>query len=366
MPRRDTPPGFSIALAAVPIFLPRLVRLPVAILLVAIACAACGSSRGSGTSSAARPATTSSTSSTSSTTTSTGTGTGATTQSTTSTAPLPGAGHPQIIVGDKNYSQQFILGQLYVQALSAEGFSVNLDQNIGPIDVTLQALKSGALSMYPEYLNVFNGSVAGYTHGFRTQLGAFIAAQRYAVSHGLQLLAPTPFSDTSALAVTDAYAAANHLRTISDLGRVSSTLTLGGPPQFAQSTPGLPSLGTVYGVVPATFKPMAIGDQYPALNNGSVQAADVNTTDGELATGDYQLLRDPRRMFGYGNVVPVVSAHTLAAEGPAFSETIQRVDDTLTTTVMRQLDEAVDLGQDPAAVAKQFLQTHGLLTPAPF
>lgn len=339
----------------------RVIRLSVAILATAFACAACGSAGSSTTIPPAQPATTRSTPSSSTGTTSAGS-----TQSSTTTSPLPGAGRPQIIVGDKNYSQQFVLGQLYVQALTAEGFSVNLDQNIGPIAVTVQAVKSGSLSIYPEYLDVYNASVAGYHHGFRNLLGAFDAAQRYAVAHGMQLLAPTPFSDTAAIAVTDAYAAANHLRTLSDLARVAGTLTLGGPPQFAQSDPGLPSLGSDYGVVPANFKPMAIGDQYPALNAGTVQAADVNTTDGELATGDYQLLRDPRGMFGFGNVVPVVSAKALVAEGPAFTETIQRVDDELTTAVMRQLDEAVDLGQDPAAVAKQFLQTHGLLTPTPF
>ena len=33
---------------------------------------------------------------------------------------------------------------------------------------------------------------------------------------------------------------------------------------------------------------------------------------------------------------------------------------------MRQLNQAVDVsGEDPAAVAKQFLETHGVIPPAP-
>jgi osmoprotectant transport system substrate-binding protein len=109
---------------------------------------------------------------------------------------------------------------------------------------------------------------------------------------------------------------------------------------------------------------MAVGDQYSALNSGTIQAADVNTTDGQLATGDYIVMRDPRRVFGWGNVVPVVSAKAAAAEGSAFTDTIQRVDDRLTTATIRQLNYAVSIaGQDPATVARQFLQTHGLLTP---
>ena len=205
----------------------------------------------------------------------------------------------------------------------------------------MQALKNGSLTVYPEYLNTFNTAVAGYRHGFRTLLDAYDGAEHYALSHGMQVLAPTPFSDTSAIAVTVAYAAQNHVRGIGDLAHLTAGLTLGGPPQFQQGTPGLPALNDVYGFVPIGYRPMAVGDQYSALNNGAIQAAEVNNTDGQLATGDYAVLRDPRRVFGWGNVVPVVSAKAMVTEGPAFADTIQRVNDTLTTATIRQLNYAV-------------------------
>ncbi|HET8978603.1 MAG TPA: glycine betaine ABC transporter substrate-binding protein, partial [Solirubrobacteraceae bacterium] len=272
-----------------------------------------------------------------------------------------------ITVGDKNYTEQFVLGQLYVQALTAAGFNATLNQNIGPTQVTMQALKQGSLSMYPEYLNVFNTVIAGSKRSYRTQLGAFQAAQKYAESHGLQLLPPTPFSDTAALAVTDAFASENHLHTIGDLSRVAGQLTIGGPPQFQQGTPGLPALASTYGVVPAGFKSMPIGDQYAELDSNTVQAADVGTTDGELATGDYQVLSDPRQVFGWGNVVPVVAGKVIAEEGPAFVDVIERVDQALTTNAIRQMNELVDVAKlNPSDVAKQFLQTHHLLSPSAY
>jgi len=322
---------------------------------IALACVACGKSAASPA--PTRPASTQRSAATATTTTDTST--------TTSTTPaLPGTGKPAISVGDKNYTEQFILGQLYVQALQAQGFSATLNQNIGPTEVTMQAMKAGSLSIYPEYLNVFNSAVAGYTRRFRTQLGAYKAAQRYATAHGLELLAPTPFSDTDGIAVTDAYGQENRLRSIGDLRRVDTQLTMGGAPQFQQAAPGLPTLAESYGVVPAAFKPLAVGDQYSALNAATIQAAYVSTTDAELATGNYQLLGDPHQIFGFGNVVPVVAGKVLAEEGPAFMDIIQRIDDRLTTDAMRQMNELVDVAQeDPATVAKEFLQTHGLLTP---
>ncbi len=277
------------------------------------------------------------------------------------TAPLPGTGKPQITVGDKNFTEQFVLGELYKQALQAQGYNVLLNRNIGPTEVTIPAVKSGRIDLYPEYLSVWNTSVAGDGRRFASEHRAYLDGQRYALAQGLQLLAPTPFSDTAAIAVTRPYAEANELDELADLRRVAATLTFGAPPQFQQDPTGLPAMQQAYGFAPVSFTTLAVGAQYQALDQGKVQAADVNTTDGQLTSDKYELLGDPLRVFGWGNVVPVVSARAMAAEGPAFPETIDRVDALLSTAVMRRLNAAVDIyGQSPAAVAKQFLQAHGL------
>ena len=330
---------------------------PVAGLAIAIALAL-------GAGGCATAAHTTSTRSTTVTRTSSAPATQTTVTSSTPTSTLPGAGQPPVTIGDKNYTEQFVLGQLYLQALRAQGFTVTINQNIGPTDVTLQALETGALTMYPEYLNTFESAIAGYRHGFRSSIAADHAAERYGLAHGLALLEPTPFSDTDAIAVTVAFAHHNRLRSILDLRRVAATMTLAGPPQFQTSAPGLPALSAAYGVTPGAFRGLPVGAQYAQLNTGSVQAAYVNSTDGQLASGDYLVLSDNRRIFGWGNVVPVVSAAALAKEGPVFANTVERVDRALTTPVMRRLNAAVDVAkQDPAAVATQFLETHGLLEP---
>jgi osmoprotectant transport system substrate-binding protein len=282
--------------------------------------------------------------------------------STTTARTLPGAGKPQVTIGDKNFTEQFLLGELYAQALSAQGYTVQLNRNIGPTEVTMQAIYSGRLDMYPEYLSVWNSDIAGYKRGFGTAQAAYRAARRYARVHGLRLLAPTPFSDTPGIAVTSAYGSTHRLRTIADLRKVAATLALGAPPEFQQAAGGLGTLENVYGFVPATFTPLAIGAQYQALNQGTVQAAEVNTTDGQLGSGDYTVLRDPAKVFGWGQAVPVVPVKVLAAEGPAFAATINRVSGLLATAAMQELNAQVDVyQQDPATVAKEFLQAHGLV-----
>jgi glycine betaine/choline ABC-type transport system substrate-binding protein len=282
--------------------------------------------------------------------------------STTSTSSLPGTGRPPVTIGDKNFTEQFVLGELYSLALQAQGYTVMLSRNYGSTEVTLGALDSGRLGMYPEYLGTWDSDVAGYKRSFRSPRAAYRAGQQYAAAHGLQLLRPTPFSSTGAIAVMRAYAAEHGMHGLEDLRDVAAVLTLGAPQEIQQSPTGLPLLEQVYGFVPASFKALDVGAQYQALDQGVVQAAYAGTTDGELTSGRYSLLRDTRHAFGWGNVVPVVSARVLAAEGPAFKATIDRVSALLTTRVMRQLNAAVDIGhQDPAVVAKQFLQAHGLV-----
>lgn len=323
---------------------------------IALALSACGSGGSGSTGREAKSATTAAVPS----------ATSASTSTTSTPGQLPGTGKPQIVLGDKNFTEQFVLGELYKQALEAQGYNVLLNRNIGPTEVTIPAVESGRVDIYPEYLSTWDGSVAAYGHAFGSRAAAYLAGQHYALEQGLQLLNPTPFADTQAVAVSRPYAAEHGLRSLDELGKVGPTLTFGGPLQFQKDPAGLPAIEEAYGFVPATFAPLEVGAQYQALDRATVQAAEVNTTDGELTSGRYVLLRDPRRVFGWGNVVPVVSARALLAEGPAFAETIDRVDVLLTTAVMRRLNASVDLlHQDPAVVAKQFLRSHGLAPIAP-
>jgi len=336
-------------------------------LALGLAAGGCGSGSASG-----GVSTTSSTPSTTTSQTAPATGTVTTTATTTltsttqtTTAMLPGTGRPAITIGDKNFSEQFILGELYDLALSAEGFDVNLSDNIGTTSVTLQALKDGTLDMYPEYLNVWNTTVAGEDQSFGSLTSAYDAGQRYAGSHGLELLTPTPFSDTYGIGVTTTFAEQYHLRSLAGLHRVASSLILGAPIEFSQSPTGLPALEQAYGFQPAKVEPIDIGGQYASLINDSVQAAWVNTTDPQLSFPAFTLLHDPQRVLGFGNVVPVVRSSVIAAEGSAFVATIDQVDALLTESVMRQLNAEVDIAHiSPTVAARLFLQQNGLVPPS--
>jgi osmoprotectant transport system substrate-binding protein len=278
-----------------------------------------------------------------------------------SSASLPGSGKPAVVIGDKNFAEENILGALYAQALTAQGYKVTLKDNIGTSEITWKALVAGQIDLYPEYTGTLLSAIAGITKNPTSATAAYKEAATYATAHGFTLLNATPFYDSDALAVLSAYAKANHLTTISDLKKLGSKVTLGAAPEFATRFEGLLGLKQEYGIDP-TFKPIAIGLSYTALDSGKVDVQDVFTTDGQLATaGKYVILTDPKHVFGYQNVAPVVSSKLLAKEGPAFASTLNKVDALLTFKAIQSLNKAVSIDQEtPASVAAAFLKANGL------
>jgi osmoprotectant transport system substrate-binding protein len=276
-------------------------------------------------------------------------------------ADQPGKGKPAVTIGDKNFTEQYVLGELYAQALRAKGYTVNIKSNIGSSEIIDKALTSGKLDFYPEYTGVILSELAHEKQRPASPDEAYAAAKKFEEGRGFTLLDKTPFFDSDAIAVKPDYAAKNGLVSVADLKKLGSKLRLGAPPEFKTRFEGLIGLKKSYGVTPS-FKPLAIGLQYKALDTGKIDAADVFTTDGALQGGKYKILKDPKFIFGFQNVSPIVSQKVLTAQGPEFAATLNAVSATLTTEAMQKMNAAVDLDkQKPADVAKQFLQANSLL-----
>src|SRR5947209_7224958 len=215
-----------------------------------------------------------SSSSSSSSKTTTATATTATSGSPTAAATGPGVGKPPVTIGDKNFTEEYILGSLYAQALAAKGYKVTVKGNIGSSEITYKALQGGQIDMYPEYTGTLLAAVAGINAPPKNAQDAYTQAKAFAEKHGFTLLDQTPFSDSDALGALKSYATQHHLTTISDLKPLGKAVKLGGAPEFATRTQGLVGLKKVYGLDP-TFTPLAIGLTYKALDTGQVQVSDA-------------------------------------------------------------------------------------------
>ena len=272
----------------------------------------------------------------------------------------PGAGKPAVTLGDKNFSEEYILGALYAQALRAKGYKVTLKDNVGSSEIIYKALTAGQIDLYPEYTGVLLSAIAGQTRHPPSATAAYSQAKAFVEKHGLTLLKTTPFFDSNVLATLPSYASKHGLKSIADLKGLGRSVKLGAPPEFATRFEGLPGIKQEYGVNP-TFVPIAIELSYKALEGGQVDVQNVFTTDGQLLSGKFTLLADPKHVFGFQNVAPIVRRSVLAAEGPAFGETLDKVSSLLTIKAIQQMNAAVNVEkQTPASVAQQFLHANGL------
>jgi osmoprotectant transport system substrate-binding protein len=278
-----------------------------------------------------------------------------------------GSAQPQgdelvLTLGTKNFTEAFIIGELYRQALRSQSINVKLRKDIGPTEVIDKELQSGAIDAYPEYLGVAVTVAAGQDDAGSTAEQTYALAKEFYTSRGQAISEQTAFENVDAIATTQYFAQRRGLATVGDLRRLPR-FTLGARPEFEQRRQGLAGMRDVYGLGNVEFKQIPIGEQYRALDRNEIDAANVFTTDGQLASGSYKVLEDSERVFGFQHVALVIDEDKLEELGGSeFMRTINAVNERLTTSAMIEMNRDVELdGQDPAIVAERLLRTAGLL-----
>ena len=277
-------------------------------------------------------------------------------------ADQPGKGKPAVTLGTKDFTEEFVLGELYKQALEAKGYKVNLKKNIGATEIIDKSLTSGEIDGYPEYLGVSVAVVARKDIVPKSDEETYELAQTFYEDRGQVLSEQTPFFDVDAIAVTKKFAQENGLKTVADLKKLDS-FTVGARPEFRNRFQGLKGMRSEYGLTNAQFKQLALGIQYQALDNGDVDSANVFSTDAQLASGKYIVLEDPKGVFGYQHVAMVMNKDKYEAlGGEAFFEVIDGVSALLTNDAMISMNKAVALDKQPEAeVARSFLEANNML-----
>jgi osmoprotectant transport system substrate-binding protein len=262
-----------------------------------------------------------------------------------------------IIIGTKDFPEQYVLGQLYKQALEAKGFKVQYKENIGSTELIDKSLRSGKVTFYPEYTGIMLSVTFGRTKLPKTALGTYNLAKQLYGRRGQTLLKQTPFQDRDAIAVLRTTATKYGVKTVGDLKKIPD-LTLAGFPQF--ETRWAPSLQRLYGVK-FDFTPLAGTSAYTLLSQKKVLAAAIFSTDPQLISTKYVVLNEPRNMFGFQYVAPVLSKKLISENGASFTSTVNKVSSLLTTRAMIAMNKAVAIDKKPAAaVAKAFLKANKL------
>jgi osmoprotectant transport system substrate-binding protein len=136
-------------------------------------------------------------------------------------SPKASGAAPTITLGTKNFGEEYILGQLYGQALQAKGFKVDYKGSFGSSELADQAITSGKMDFYPEYTGVVALDLAKVKNAPKSANATYVAAKKYEDGRGLTMLNPTPFADTDTFTMLASNAQKYDLKTMSDLAAAS-------------------------------------------------------------------------------------------------------------------------------------------------
>jgi osmoprotectant transport system substrate-binding protein len=267
-----------------------------------------------------------------------------------------------IKVGSKDFTEEFIIGEMYASVLEKAGLQVERKLNLGGTPVAQAALINGQIDLYPEYTGTGLLTVLKLPSMSDPKAVFDKVSTEYKKNFNLVWLTPAPMNNTQALAMTDAGAKKFGIKTISDLAAKASQLTMIGPPEFEVRQDGLPGIKAKYGNFQLKeYKAVDPGLRYKALKDGEADVAVAFSTDGEISAYKLVLLADDKKLFPPYQVAPIVRQQAIEAN-PKIADALNALAPKLTNEVMRDLNYEVSGNQkEPAEVAKAFLKKEGLL-----
>ncbi len=263
-------------------------------------------------------------------------------------------------VGSKNFTEQFVLGELYAQALEANGIKTEKKLNLGGTLIAHKALEEKQIDLYPEYTGTI--LLAVLKQESMTDAKAVYDKVKTAYAEkGLVVLNQAPVNNTYVLVVRPDTAQKYKLETVSDLAKVSKELKLGAGPEFRDRKDGLPGLRDKYGMELKEDLQMAIGLRYQALKNDQIQIVNGYSTDGMIAAMNLKRLKDDKKLWPPYYIVPVVRKDALDAN-PKIADVLNRVSALLDDSTMAEMNYKVDGDKmEPKDVAHDFLKAKGVV-----
>jgi osmoprotectant transport system substrate-binding protein len=261
-------------------------------------------------------------------------------------------------VGSEQFPENQLLGEIYAQALEAKGVTVERRFGIGAREVYFVALRDGSIDVVPDY----NGNLLRYLAPESTESSPedVYTALQAAVPENLTVLEQAEAENKDAFTVTAETAAKYNATSIEDIAPFCGEIVFGGPTQFQERAYGIEGMKKNYNCTFKEFKALDTGGPLTvtALKDGTIQGADLFTTDPALPANNFVTLEDPKNNFPAQNIVPLINK---AKATGATAEALTGVSAKLTQQELLNLNvEQGKKAKTDAVLAKEWLTAQGL------
>ncbi|OQY22210.1 MAG: hypothetical protein B6I34_06220, partial [Anaerolineaceae bacterium 4572_32.1] len=267
-----------------------------------------------------------------------------------------------IVVGSKDFSEQYILGYITVLALQDAGYEVDDQVGLGGTSVNREALLAGEIDLYWEYTGT--GWMAHLEHEdpITDPQECYDKVKAEDAGNGLVWLDMAPFNNTYTLMMKQTVGDDLGIKSISDLaeyinGGGDASLCINQ--EFYARPDGFKGVEALYGFQfdEAQVIMMDSGLTYKALQDGECTTAMGFATDGRISAFGFFNLEDDKQYFPVYNPAPVIRQEVLDVN-PGVADVLSPIAEALTTDVMMEMNKRVDIDEeDPEDVARDFLDS---------
>lgn len=263
--------------------------------------------------------------------------------------PVLGQDDHGLVVGSKKFTESVILGEMLRLAIATTGHAVTHRAELGGSRVLFNALEVGEIDLYPEYSGtLMHELLVRESPADPAALRAALARRR------LAMLDPLGFDNTYAIGMTERRATELDVRSVSDLARHPG-MVLGLSHEFIDRADGWRGLQRRYDLTQAKAQGLDHDLAYRALAAGRIDAADIYTTDAEIAYYGLRALIDDRDYFREYRAV-VLYRTELERTAPAALARLRQLSGKIDEAAMIAMNSRVKLsGEAEAVVAADFL-----------
>ena len=254
---------------------------------------------------------------------------------------LGNAGH-RVVIGTKNFDEQYILGKVIADRLAGAGLASTQRDDLGS-SVIFRALAAGDVDVYVDYSGTIWTNAMKRTDNPGRKAVLDSIAQWTARTHGIRDLGPLGFENAYALAMRRDRAAALHIHDLADLANHAGELRIGGDFEIF-SRPEWRAVERAYGLKFAARRQYQPNLMYSALVSGDVDVITAFSSDGRIARYGLTLLADPRGALPpYDAILLVSPAH---ARDAAFLSALKPLIGAIDLKTMQQANLMVDRAED--------------------
>ena len=269
----------------------------------------------------------------------------------------------RIVVGSKNFTESFILGELIAQQIEAHtNLKVERRFYLAGTYICQQAILSGRIDVYPEYTGTALTAVLKQTASSDRANVYQRVKQEYEKRFDLTIEPAFGFNDTFAMEIRGEDARRLHLRTLSQAAQFTPHWHAGFGYEFMERPDGYSGMAAAYGLHFAEQpRIMDLGLLARALQSHQIDFAGGNATDGLIPALDLFALEDDRHYFPPYEAAPVIRQQTLR-QHPEIAPALAALANTISDSEMQQMNYVVDgLHRDTQEVVRDFLKAKKLV-----